>query len=397
MTAIADRPNVPTAVGVYLGALQFFFALTWVVYVIYLPELAARAGIERRWVPVILLADQAIFAACDWVVGVAADRVARTMGRIARFVLTGTIVSCVAFLALPLVAPAGAPALLALIVIWAVTSSLLRAPPFVLLGRYAPGPSQPWLAGLALFGLGAAAAVAPFMAIALKGVDPRIPFVLSSVALAAATLGILWAESTLGAGVKPSPPASVTRRAGAPAFLLAVALLAIGFQVHFAVNSAPMFLRVAKPEQLPWLMPVFWVGFNLLVLPASLLTQRFGGAAVMAGAGVVGAIALYATSIAGGLVPLVVAQFVAGGAWGCVLMSAFAAALALGRTGREGALTGGLFALLALAAFARIAMVMSEVGRHPEAQGTLAWLPAAAWVMAGGLLLLAATRHRNGH
>jgi hypothetical protein len=387
-----DQHAVPTGVGVYLGALQFFFALTWVVYVIYLPELAARAGIERRWVPVILLADQAIFAACDWAVGVAADRVAGTMGRIARFVVTGTIVSCAAFLALPLVAPAGAPALLALIVIWAVTSSLLRAPPFVLLGRYAPAPSQPWLAGLALFGLGAAAAIAPFVAIALKGVDPRLPFVLSSVALAAATLGIVWAERTLGGRGAPSAPAPSARRAGAPGFLLAVALLAIGFQLHFAVNSAPMFLRVAKPEQLPWLMPVFWVGFNLLVLPASLLTQRFGGAAVMAGAGVVGAIALYATSIAGGLVPLVAAQFVAGGAWGCVLMSAFAAALALGRTGREGALTGGLFALLALAAFARIAMVMADVGRQADSKAVLAWAPAAAWLVAGVLLVLAARR-----
>jgi hypothetical protein len=392
MTATADRPSVPTAVGAYLGALQFFFALTWVVYVIYLPELAARAGIERRWVPAILLVDQAIFAACDWAVGVAADRVAATMGRLARFVLTGTIVSCAAFLALPLVAPAGAPALLALIVIWAVTSSLLRAPPFVLLGRYAPAPSQPWLAGLALFGLGAAAAIAPFVAIALKGVDPRLPFVLSSVALAAATLGIVWAERTLGGRGAPSAPAPSARRAGAPGFLLAVALLAIGFQLHFAVNSAPMFLRVAKPEQLPWLMPVFWVGFNLLVLPASLLTQRFGGAAVMAGAGVVGAIALYATSIAGGLVPLVAAQFVAGGAWGCVLMSAFAAALALGRTGREGALTGGLFALLALAAFARIAMVMADVGRQADSKAVLAWAPAAAWLVAGVLLVLAARR-----
>jgi hypothetical protein len=394
MTATADRPNVPTAVGVYLGALQFFFALTWVVYVIYLPELAARAGIERRWVPAILLADQAIFAACDWAVGVAADRVAAAMGRLARFVLTGTIVSCAAFLALPLVAGAGAPALLALIAIWTVTSSLLRAPPFVLIGRHAPAPSQPWLAGLALFGLGAAAAAAPFLAVALKGIDPRIPFALSSVALAAATLGILWAERTLGARGKPSPPAPSARRAGAPGFLLAVALLAIGFQVHFAMNSAPMFLRVASPEQLPWLMPVFWVGFNLLVLPASLLTQRFGGAAVMAGAGVVGALALYAASVAGSLGALIAAQFVAGGAWGCVLMSAFAAALALGRTGREGALTGGLFALLALAAFARIAIVMGDLSRQADAKAVLAWAPAAAWLVAGALLVIAARRAR---
>jgi len=388
-----SRPG-STAVGAYLGALQFFFALTWVVYVIYLPALAAQAGIDRRWVPVILLLDQAIFAVCDWAVGVAADRVAGVMGRLARFVLTGTIVSCAAFLLLPLVAPAGAPALLALTVIWSVTSSLLRAPPFVLLGRHAPAPSQPWLAGLSLFGLGAAAAIAPFLAVALKGVDPRIPFVLSSIALAAATAGILWAERTLGARAAPGPAAAPARSATASWFLAAVALLAIGFQVHFSLNSAPLFLRLAKPDQLPWLMPVFWVGANLLMLPASLLTRRYGGVAVTTGAGLVGAIALYATSAVGGLGPLIALQFVAGGAWGCILMSAFAAALALGSTGREGALTGGLFAMLAIAAFARIAMVMAEVGKMPGHESVLAWAPAAAWLVAGGLLVVTASRAR---
>jgi hypothetical protein len=396
MSALAaGRHPVSTAVGVYLGALQFFFALTWVVYVIYLPELAARAGIDRRWVPAILLLDQAIFAVCDWAVGVAADRVAGVMGRLARFVLTGTIVSCAAFLLLPLVAPAGAPALLALIVIWSITSSLLRAPPFVLLGRHAPAPAQPWLAGLSLFGLGAAAAAAPFLAVALKGIDPRIPFLLSSVALAAATLGILWAERTFGARATPAREAAPPRGGIAPGFLLAVALFAIGFQVHFAVNSAPLYLRVANPEQLPWLMPVFSVGFCLLMLPASLLTKRMGGGAVMAGAGVVGAIALYATSAVSGLGPLVAAQFVAGGAWGCVLMSAFAVALALGRSGREGALSGGLFAMLAVAAFARIAMVMAEIGKIAEYQAVLAWAPAAAWLIAGGVLVATAMRARS--
>ncbi len=393
--AAVDRRAAPTGVGVYLGALQFFFALTWVVYVIYLPELAARAGIDRRWVPAILLLDQAIFAVCDWAVGVAADRVAGVMGRLARFVLTGTVVSCAAFLLLPLAAPAGAPALLALTVIWSVTSSLLRAPPFVLLGRHAPPASQPWLAGLTLFGLGAAAGIAPYLAVALKGVDPRVPFVLSSVALAAATLGILWAERTLGGRSAPVAAAAPPLGGIAPGFLIAVALLAIGFQVHFAMNSAPLYLRVAKPDQLPWLMPVFWVGFNLLMLPASLLTRRFGGAAVMAGAGIVGAIAIYATAVVGGLGPLVAAQFAAGGAWGCVLMSACAAALGLGRTGREGALTGGVFAMLAVAAFARIAMVMAEVGRVPEYQGLLAWVPAGAWLAAGGVLIVLAARARR--
>ncbi len=35
--------------GWYLAALQLFFALRWTVYVIYLPKLAATAGIAPKW------------------------------------------------------------------------------------------------------------------------------------------------------------------------------------------------------------------------------------------------------------------------------------------------------------------------------------------------------------
>jgi len=67
---------MPTAL---LALLQFFLALTWIVYVIYLPALAAQAGIDKRYVPMILLMDQVIFIACDWAAGVYADRAANAV------------------------------------------------------------------------------------------------------------------------------------------------------------------------------------------------------------------------------------------------------------------------------------------------------------------------------
>ena len=54
-----------------------------------------------------------------------------------------TALSCAAFVALPFVAGAGPGAqgwFIALIVIWAVTSSALRAPPLTLLGKYRARP-----------------------------------------------------------------------------------------------------------------------------------------------------------------------------------------------------------------------------------------------------------------
>jgi hypothetical protein len=48
--------TVPHRIGVYLGIAQFFFTLTWTVYVIFLPQLAAQVGIARELVIFILMA-----------------------------------------------------------------------------------------------------------------------------------------------------------------------------------------------------------------------------------------------------------------------------------------------------------------------------------------------------
>ena len=53
---------VPHGAAIYLGIVQFFFATNWVLYVVYLPQLAAEAGISKEWVPWILVVDQVVFA-----------------------------------------------------------------------------------------------------------------------------------------------------------------------------------------------------------------------------------------------------------------------------------------------------------------------------------------------
>ncbi|HYM46840.1 MAG TPA: MFS transporter, partial [Burkholderiaceae bacterium] len=227
--------------------------------------------------------------------------------------------------------------------------------------------------------------------IALRELDPRVPFALSSIALAAATLGILWVERHLARA--PAAPVATQATVAKPMgpvfwFLVAVVLLALGSQIHVALNSGPLYLRYVKPTELVYLTPVFWIGFNLLMLPASFATRRYGGLVVMGVGGAVAAIASLLAFKAGNLNMLVAMQFIAGGAWGCVLMSAIAAALAIGHTGREGKLTGGLFSLLALAALARMAIVATEMNKDPQFLAYLSWAPAAAWAAAGVLLLL---------
>jgi hypothetical protein len=374
--------------GAFLAVLQLFFALTWVVYVIYLPALAQQAGLDRRFVPMILLMDQVIFLVCDWMAGVYADRVARKFARIGGWMATVTLVSCAAFIAMPFAASFAATPFLILTIVWSATSSALRAPPFAIVSRHAPVANQPWVASSYLFGLGLASAIAPYIAIDLRQMDPRIPFALSSVGLALFTYALARAERN----APPSTsPATTTEGAGAPqpsiALLAFVILLfAFGYQVHFAVNSAPAYARLAEESDLPRLMPIFWIGFNIGLVPAALLVKRFGGGAMMAAGGLLGVAALAGCSRAPSIGLLIAAQSIAGAAWSFALTAAFSAALAAGRGGREGLLTGILFSTLAAAAILRIAILLSG----KQGSFYLESLPFIVWALAAFLIAMAA-------
>jgi len=233
MTGAPTIPRARHAFGLYLGILQLFFTLSWAAYVIYLPKLAAQAGIDKKWVLWILVLDQIVFAVCDWSMGVAADRVSKVAGRLGKWVALVTVASCAAFLLLPFVAPAGNPwPFLALTVLWTATSSALRAPPLVLLGKYVPKPAQPWLASLMLFGLGVAGALSPYLTVLLREADPRLPFAIASIAVLTVTLGLSWAERTLSLPASaPRPEAPAQRgesNVPAVAFFAGIALLGIG-------------------------------------------------------------------------------------------------------------------------------------------------------------------------
>jgi len=390
--------STTTRFGWYLAVLQLFFALCWVVYVIYLPNLAAAAGIAPGAVILVLMLDQAIFTVCDFATGIAADKVTHVLGRLGIWVVAATALSCAAFLAMPALARSGAPALLITIVVWTVTSSALRAPPLMLLGKYARKPAIPFLAALAMLGNGVAAALAPYLGVTLKSIDPRLPFALASIVLMLVTLGMIAAERRLAAAPKSPSTAAPVRSFGSmtrPAIVFALAMiaLALGYQMHFALQSAPLFLRFTQAPQLQWLMPVFWIGFNISMFPAGLITNRLGGWRVMGAAALIGALAIVGAHMAQGLGQMVVAQFLAGAAWGAILMSAFTVAFAIGENGGEGRMSGLLFSALALATLGRMAVVATGFNADPALQAFLKWLPTVCWGAAGAALLyLAALR-----
>jgi MFS family permease len=384
--------------GWYLAFLQLFFALCWTIYVIYLPTLAAAAGIAPKSVILVLMLDQAIFTICDFSTGIAADKVTRVLGRLGVWVTAVTAVSCAALFIMPLIAGAGAAMLIAIIVVWTVTSSALRAPPLMLIGKYARKPSIPYLSALAMLGTGIAGALGPHLSIALRDVDPRIPFALASGVLMLVTFGMITAERKMAeaprpAADKPLVKSFCTMTRPSVIFALAVTTLALGYQVHFAIDSGPLFLRFTKADQLQWLMPMFWIGFNLSMFPAAAITNRLGGYLVMGGAALVGALAILATHLAQGLEQMVIAQFVAGAAWGAILMSAFTVAFAIGENGGEGRMSGLLFSALAIATLARMATIATGFNADASLKAFLQGLPIACFAVAGAALLyLAATR-----
>lgn len=78
-----------------------------------------------------------------------------------------------------------------------------------------------------------------------------------------------------------------------------------------------------------------------------------------------------------------------------VLMSAVTSALDFGHGGREGRITGTVFALLALAAFARTAVLAAQLNKDPQFAALLEWMPVLIWALAGVLLLLLVPMQRR--
>jgi len=380
--------------GLAFALLQLFFTLTWTVYVIFLPQLVVQAGLPKSAVIWILLLDQLVFVFADWAMGARADRAARVVGRLGPLIGLVTLVSAGAFLLLPFAAPQGSPLLLlALTLVWTVTSSALRAPPLVLIGKYAAAGAKPWLSACWLFGLGVAGALAPYLTLELRNLDPKLPFALSAIAVAVAAWAMAWAERHLSA-TAPAVTAPPQKPLPIGVFLLVVVLAALGFQVHFALNSAPLYLRHATAAELGQLMPLFWVGFNLAILPLTWIIRRYGDFRVMAAGAAVGMIAVIASAQAPGLDALVAAQVIAGAAWAAIIFGAFGAAMALGHTGREGFSCGGMHAMFALAALLRIGVVALQLNQQPGFIASVTMLPALCWGFAALLLIAALVRSR---
>ena len=367
--------------GPALAGVQFFFTLGWTVYAIYLPELLKNAGIAVGWLPWVLMADQLIFAAMDIAFGVVADRVADGYRKLAHLLLWLTTVSAGAFLLLPMLAGVSSGLLLAVLVIWVISASVVRAPTLVLLAKRASvaqqGPLVAWYAG----GMALASALSPFVGLALKGADPRLPFAISALALLAAVFVLLRVS-----GDKPAEPeGDALPPISFSTYLPLLALLGLatfGFQLHAFVNAGPLYLAHVSKETLPWLMPLLWLGFFTVLPGVGGLVKRVGALPVAVAGVLLTALSSYGASVAGGLEWLVLMQLLAGAGWALAFAGLMERASADGTRGAEGLFMGSFFAVTAVSSFARIGFATQYLPALKDIQFVLP----AAMLLATGLL-----------
>ena len=324
----------------YLGLVQFLFLLTWAVYAIFLGELLARLGLPKEVAPRLLLLDQLLFACADVLLGLYADRAMRLFRRLAPVVLGLNLIACLAFVALPHLTAGGTGLFVGLIVLWVLTSSGLRAPIFALIARRGRQPGRATAA--ALLGMGLASALAPYLGTALKGVDPVLPFTLSGVSLALATLGFAAWEARQGPldSAADSVPRPAVIRVGR--LMVAMLLLGAGLQVHVFVNARTALQGSGRQPPAPAALADAGgsgSGCSLAVSAGEPILGRLGTRRGFALTALLGTVACVACLAAPNLPLLIALQFLVGIAWGGVLLAGLDAAGRAGRHGREGCLS----------------------------------------------------------
>lgn len=372
--------------GLRLAVVQFVFTLGWTVYVVFLPELLKRAGIEARWLPGLLMVDQLVFALMDIAFGVMADRVGQAWQRLVRVLLVLTTVSAIAFVALPLVGASPA-LLLAVTLIWVASASIVRAPTMVLLAKAARSEQQASLVAWYSVGMALAMAMSPFVGLWLKGGDPLLPFVVSAGVLWLAVFVLVrWRAECSVEETDCPPPLPFVRYLP---LLLGLALAAFGLQLHAFVNAGVLFGKLTEATRVPWLMPWLWVGFAAAMPVAGGLGQRFGKLP-LAGAGLLlSAASVWAASAVNAENSLILLQLLAGFGWGLSFANLMGYASAAGTRGAEGRFMGSFFAVTALASFARILFASQGLPALAEARYVL---PAVTLALAGVLIIGLARR-----
>lgn len=361
-----------------IALIQFFFMVSWVLYGIYFADLLAAAGIDRSWLVPIFLFDQLLFAVMDPLIGAWADRVERRAKKLVPWVVGLNALAAVAFVSLPLIGVHSSALLLMATLVWVVSASALRAPLFVMLDRLPGAPNQTSRIAQAAAGIALGSALAPFLGLGLKGVSPIVPFVVSSGVLLVAGLAL----PALPARNDSEKAREQHRSEGRPLVWVygVTFLLACGFQFHVFVGSVVLYRQFVSSESLPWCLPVFWVGFKLMMFMATGRVEKAGAAQFLSWMAAAGGVALLLCLLAPNLPVLLLGQVVLGACWGGCFVAGIRTVQGWPTRMESGLALGGWFCMLSLATAGRIGLdkMIAADALALEAVAVVLWLLAAA-------------------
>ena len=196
-------------------------------------------------------------------------------------------------------------------------------------------------------------------------------------------------------GSEPVPAENATPPIPFAAYLpllLVLGLATFAFQLHAFVNAGPLYLAHVGKENLPWLMPLLWLGFFAALLGVGRLVKRFGALSIAATGLLLTAISSYASVAVNALEALIFLQMLAGAGWALAFAGLMERASADGTRGAEGVFMGCFFAVTALSSFARIAFASQYLPTMKDIQFAL---PAALLLGAGLLAAFYALKRRQ--
>jgi predicted MFS family arabinose efflux permease len=160
-------------------------------------------------------------------------------------------------------------------------------------------------------------------------------------------------------------------------------LLACGFQFHVFVGSAVLYRQFVSVENLPWCLPVFWIGFKLMMLIAPSRVGEDKSARFLSGMAVLGCVALLLCLLAPNLPVLLLGQTLLGACWGGCFLAGIRTVQSWPTRWESGLALGGWFCMLSLATAGRISLdkMISLDALLLEKLALLLWLLAAvaAW------------------
>lgn len=385
--------------AILVAIIQLFFFSSWVVFITYLGGLLEQVGLGKDLLIRFLIIVHLMLVLSDTAMGYVADRMDRAMGFLGPAIVAINALSCLAFILLPFVASTGdgdsllmKTLFIALILIWVFTSSALRAPPLVLLLKHTTQSAAPLLTALSLFGLALGGGLSSFLATFVKDIDPSIPFLTTGLILFVVSTGLIYMQTLVTRMPKtPLTQSEVEKPLAISAIsllLISGLLLALGFQLHYFLNSNIQYQQFLNNEKLDRFTPLFWIAFILTLYPAAIAAKHFSTIKTMAFATVLGGFGFIMAGLTKALTILIIAQMLIGAAWGIILIGGISAALGLGRTGREGLVLGLWFSMLSTAALVRILIAPSGLGEHGLFQAIQNQLPLALWLMGSVLLIV---------